>query len=67
MPDFEPSNEIPMPPNASPAQLKDAMSQSAQKLKCGRFMDWLVNSGVLDDLMKRFKNRNCTVFLPVDR
>ncbi|KAI2810512.1 hypothetical protein BLOT_001674 [Blomia tropicalis] len=63
MPDFEPSNIV---PNIDPSQIKQMLGKSAQKLKCGRFFDWLINSGVLDDLLRKYGNKNCTVFMPID-
>ncbi len=67
MPPFEPSQQVPLPSKPSRDQLRSAVQQSAKKLNCARFTDWLLNSGVLDELLKRFKGRNCTVFLPIDR
>lgn len=63
-PEFEPSQTY-EPQNAwEPEETKRMIKNSAVKLRCQRFVDWLINSGVLDEIIKRAQN--CTLFAPID-
>ncbi|OTF77337.1 transforming growth factor-beta-induced protein ig-h3-like protein, partial [Euroglyphus maynei] len=66
-PSFEPQQRIePNDPNDF-GEMQQLMQKSARQLRCARFVDWLMNSGVIDQILEKAKEFNVTLFAPEDQ